>query len=118
MSGVPARGRTTSGLAQVTNREDAKSLHSRSLGQFLQVTNEGGMAKKASPIAPHGLKARPFRREGHRPLHTARRIGPYSARWAWRRVKYVTPPLGQTLIREHTPDHQHDEPEALHGVLM
>src|SRR5947209_351853 len=118
MTGVPARGWTASGLAKVTNGEDAEPLLGSGLSQFLQVTDEGGMAKKAAPIAPHRLKARPLRRKGNRTLHTASRIGSYSARWPWSRINHVTPPLGQTLIREHAPDHQHDEPESLHGVLM
>src|SRR5438445_6546472 len=118
MTGVPARRWTASGLAKVTNGEDAEPLLGSGLSQFLQVTDEGGMAKKASPIAPHRLKARPLRREGNSTLHTASRIGPDSARGAWSRVNDVAPPLGQTLIWEYAPDHQHDEPESLHGVLM
>src|SRR5882724_8455622 len=114
MTGVPTRRWTASGLAQVANGEDAEPLLRSGLGQFLQVTDESRMAKKASPIAPHRLKARPLRREGNSTLHTASRIGPNSARGAWSRVNDVAPPLGQTLIWKHAPEDQCYEPQTLH----
>ncbi len=110
MTGMAARRWTASGLAKVANGEDAEPLPGSGIGQLLQVTDERGMAKKASPIAPHRLKARPLRREGDRTLHAASRISPNRARWAWSRVNNITPLLAQTRRRHHAPDHQHDEP--------
>src|SRR5262249_25612607 len=117
VTGVTAWRWTTSGLTQITNGEDAQALLSCGRCQVLEVSNERGMAKKAAPVAPHRLKARPLRRQGDRTLHTASRIGPHSAWQAWGRGNNITPALGQTLRREHAPDHQHDEPESLHEVL-
>src|SRR5215831_4505539 len=79
VTGVTAWRWTTSGLSQITNGEDAKALLDRGRGQVLKVLNECRMTKKAVPIAPHRLKARPLRRQGDRALHTASRIGPHSA---------------------------------------
>jgi hypothetical protein len=62
VTGMSARRWTASRLAQVTNREGAQVLLSRGLRQVLEIMNERGMAKKASPRAPHCLKARPLRR--------------------------------------------------------
>src|SRR5262245_60151888 len=79
VAGVSAWRWTAPGLAQVTNREEAQALLGRGLRQVLEVPNECGMAKKAASIAPHGLKARPLRRQSDRTLHTAGRIGPHRA---------------------------------------
>src|SRR5262245_37483188 len=117
VTGVTAWRRTTSGLAQITNGEDAQALLCSGRRQVLEILNERGMAKKAAPVAPHRLKARPLRRQSDRTLHTASRIGPHSAWQAWGRSHNVTPALGQTPRREHAPDHQHDEPESLHEAL-
>ena len=114
MTGVSARRWTASRLAEVTNREEAQALSGRGRRQVLEITHERGMAKKATPIAPHRLKARPLRRQGDRPLYTAGRIGPHRTWQAWGGSNNVTPALGQTLTWDHAPDHQHDEPEALH----
>jgi len=104
MAGVPARHWTASGLAHVTNREEAQTLFGRAIRQLFEVTNQRGMAKKAAPIAPHGLKARPLRGQGDGTLHAASRIRPHRAWWAWGRVNDVIPTLGQALGWKHAPD--------------
>jgi hypothetical protein len=117
MTGVSVWRWTASGLAQVTNREDAQALLGSGLRQILEITNEHRMTKKAAPIAPHRLKAMTLRRQSDRTLHTASRISPYGAWEAWGRGNNITPALGEALGWGHAPDNQHNEPESLHEAL-
>src|SRR5262245_19370920 len=115
---MPIRRRTTSGLAEVANREHTEPLLCGGICQFVHVTDKRRMAKKTPPIATHRLKAESFRWQGDSALHTASRIGSYSTRETWSWLGNVIPTLGETCRRDHIPHDQHDELESLHEVLM
>src|SRR6059036_894633 len=93
VAGVPTRRRTTSGLAEVANREHSEPLLGGGICQFLHVADKDGMAKKTPPIATHRLKTGSFRWQGDSALHTASRIGSYSTRETWSGISDVMPTL-------------------------